>query len=107
MRNWKDITITGVNTIDRVVAEFHVWATGKIPYGKFKVKILENKRGGFVGVPNLAVKNETDGTPDYISGLGSSIEEALEDTIKYFFQTLEGRENLSEDDFEWSDPHDF
>ncbi|EMT49946.1 hypothetical protein I532_24935 [Brevibacillus borstelensis AK1] len=107
MKDWKDIEITGINKIDKVVAEFQVWAIEKVPYGKFKIKILETAKGGYIGLPNLAVKNIRDGTPDGTSGFGGTIEEALEDTIKYFLQTLEGRENLTENDFVWSDPHDF
>jgi hypothetical protein len=107
MSDWKDIKITGINKIDKIVAEFHVWAIDKVPNGKFKVKILETAKGGYIGLPNLAVKSIKDGTPDGMAGFGQSIEEALEDTIKYFLQTLEGREDLTEDDFEWSDPDDF
>lgn len=107
MKDWKEIKVAGINKIDKVVAEFEVWATEKVPYGKFKIKILETTNGGYIGLPNLAVKNISDGTPEGTSGFGRTIEEALEDTIKYFLQTLEGRTDLAEDDFEWSDPHDF
>lgn len=106
MRDWKDIRVQGINKIEKVIAEFNVWAIDNVPYGKFKVKILEQPNGQYVGVPNVAVKNQ-DGIPDGISGLGRTENEALEDTIKYFLKSLEGRTDLTEDDFEWSDPHDF
>ncbi|MEK3743788.1 hypothetical protein NST23_13965 [Brevibacillus sp. FSL K6-0770] len=107
MGDWKDIKVTGINKIDKVVAEYYVWAIDKVPYGKFKIKILETAKGGYIGLPNLAVKSLEDGTADNTSGFGNSIEEALEDTINFFLKTLEGRTDLAEEDFEWSDPHDF
>jgi len=107
MTDWKNIRIDSISKIEKVVAEFNVWSIEKIPYGKFRVKIIENTKGGYIGIPNIAVKNEVDGSPEWISGLGISIEEALADTIKYFMETISTRTNLEEDDFEWASPEDF
>ncbi|MFD0959143.1 hypothetical protein [Paenibacillus chungangensis] len=95
-----------ISKIEKVVAEFNVWPREQIPFAKFKVKILETESGEFIGLPNIAVKDE-DGCPDWISGVGKSIDEALADAIKYLYGTLQGRAELTEQDFEWSDPHDF
>jgi hypothetical protein len=40
-------------------------------------------------------------------GFGSTIEEALDDTIKYFLKMLGDRENLTENDFKSVNPYDF
>ncbi|MBW7473874.1 hypothetical protein K0T92_03885 [Paenibacillus oenotherae] len=109
MDDWKSIKVVGVTKIERVVAEFNVWAIQKLPFPKFKVKIREISTGGFSGSTNVAVKGLLDNEPDWITGFGNTISESLEDTIKSFFETIEGMEevSLSEDDFVWSDPHDF
>lgn len=113
MKEWKDIRIDGIVEIERVVAVFEVWFANNIPYGgKFKIKILENIKGKYTGVPNIRIKNHQDGTVDGISGFGSSVADALEDTLKYFMNLLNvyvklyGRE-LTEEDFEWAAPEDF
>lgn len=109
MKDWKNIKIDGVNEIEKVVAEFNIHAMQKLPFFKFKVKVRESSTGGYCGSPNVAVRSQIDNEPDWTSGFGHSIAEALEDTIVYFFKTLEGIDidNLTEDDFVWSDIHDF
>ncbi|MFD1885878.1 hypothetical protein [Paenibacillus wenxiniae] len=109
MENWKSIKIDNVIKIEKVVAEFNVWATQSLPFPKFKIKIREMSIGGYSGSTNVAVKSILDDEPDWISGFGDSISECLEDTINSFFSTLEGMEmdKLSEDEFVWSDVHDF
>lgn len=107
IEDWRQIKVEGINSIEKKVAEYHIWSIEKIPYGKFKVKILEHQDGEFFGFPNLAVRSIEDGSPDWIGGMGNTIDEALKDTLKYFMKTLEGRENLTEKDFEWSAHEDF
>lgn len=107
MRNWKETKVEGIGLIEKVVAEFQIWSIEKIPSGKFKVKIFERQNSTFIGSPNIAVKSLEDNYPDWICGMGASIEEALEDTLKYFMGTLQGREDLTEEDFEWSAHEDF
>lgn len=81
----------------------------KLLFFKFKVKVRERSTGGYFGSLNVAIRSQIDNEPDWTSGFGHSIAEALEDTIIYFFKTLEGRDknSLTEDDFVWSDIHDF
>lgn len=105
--NWHDLSIENVTRIDRVADEFHVWAHVTLPFPKFKVKVLERRNGDFLGIPNVAVKNLEDGTPVWISGIGNTVEQALEDALRCFLATVEGRVNLTEEDFEWSDPSEF
>jgi hypothetical protein len=106
MEEWKKIRVKGVSKIEKVIAIFEIWAIEKVPYAKFKIKIIENNSGEYVGVPNIAVKN-ADGSPDWIGGFGSNSTEALEDTLKYFMESLNDRDDLTEDDFEWAAPEDF
>ncbi|CAH1223278.1 hypothetical protein PAECIP111893_04944 [Paenibacillus plantiphilus] len=109
MDDWKSIKVDGVTKIEKIVAEFNVWAIQKLPFPKFKVKIKEISTGGFSGSTNVAVRSLLDNEPEWTIGFGNTITESLEDTIKSFFETIEGMEetSLSEDDFVWSDPHDF
>lgn len=106
MNNWKFIKINEVVEINKVVAVFEIWNHIKLPYGKFKVKILEKCDGSFIGVPNVAFKDH-EGNVNWISGFGKSIEEALEDTISCFFDTIKKEEELKDIDFEWASPEDF
>lgn len=106
MEDWKHIKIDGIGRIERIVAEFYVWSN-KVPNAKFKVRIKEEQTGGFAGYVNLAVKDQYGGG-DWTIGYGKTVSEALEDAIHSFLETLEGYDNLLQDeDFEWSDPHDF
>ncbi|MFS0558081.1 hypothetical protein [Brevibacillus sp. 179-C9.3 HS] len=107
MEKWKSIVIDGVTSIDKVVAKFNIWSINKLPFPKFKVKIREEKSGVLFGSTNVAVKSDIDGEPDWISGHGRIIAEALEDTIISFFSTLDGFTDLVEEDFVWADIHDF
>ena len=107
MRDWKETKVEGIGLIEMVVAEFHILSIEKIPFGKFKVKIFDRQNGTFIGSPNIAVKSLDDSSPDWICGMGASIEGALEDTLKYFMNTLQGREELTEEDFECFAHEDF
>lgn len=113
MDRWKDIKINCIAEINRIVTIFEVWSYEKIPYGKFKIKILESCRGGFIGIPNIAIKNLEDGTPEWISGLGNTVDEALRDAIENLMSSIETYAIWDENGmidsayFEWAEPHDF
>jgi len=106
MEKWKNIKIKGIARIEKCVAEFDVLELNKTPYSKFKVKIYENSTGNFTGYTNLRIK---DGLGDASGGVGygSTIEEALEDTVVYFLNILDEKEYWQEEDFECADPYDF
>jgi len=110
--NWKDIKIKGVTEINKLIGEFEVWALNKIPYEKFKIRIWENSRGEYIGVPNIRINNHLDGSIDGTTGLGNSPEEALEDTLKYLMDLIEDYEKkynreLDEGDVVWASFEDF
>lgn len=106
MEKWKNIKIRGIARIEKCVAEFDVIELNKTPYSKFKVKIYENLGGKFTGYTNLRIK---DGFGDASGGVGygSTIEEALEDTVIYFLDMLDKKEEWLEEDFECADTYDF
>ena len=105
--NWRNIQIVGIASVDKLVAEFQVWELNKTPYGKFKVRVYEKKDGNFVGYTNIQLKPLDDECPESGVGYGATVDEALNDTINYFMNMINLREDLSEEDFDWSDPHDF
>lgn len=106
MKNWKELKIKNI-TIEKVVGFFEVWAVNKVPSGKFKVKIIERADGSFIGVANLRVKSQLDGSPEGEAGLGKSICEALKDVIERLLTAINERKNLTDDDFEWAAHEDF
>ncbi len=107
MSDWKNIRIDGVAKIQKCVGEFLVYEIGRIPSTNFRVRVYEDQNGRFTGVTNLGIKSPLDGAPEFAAGSGKSVEEALEDTVKYFMSELNKRTNLTEEDFEWADPDDF
>lgn len=106
MIRWQDIKIKGIARIERCVAEFDVMELNHTPYAKFKVKIYEDQAGRFTGYTNLRIKDEFGDASGGV-GHGNTIEEALEDTISYFMEILNEKQNWVEEDFECSDPFDF
>lgn len=107
LEHWKTMNITGISRIEKCVAEFQVWELNKIPFGKFKVKVYERPNGTFAGFTNIQLKSLEDDSAESGVGFGKTISETLEDTVKYFMGMLNARDNLSEDDFDWSHPDDF
>ncbi|MBY0083827.1 hypothetical protein H7K37_01540 [Brevibacillus brevis] len=89
--------------INKVVGEYDVWVHVFLPFPKLKVKIKESSKGGFTGQVDVAFKSRTDGSSDWIVGFGNTADEALEDAIKSFLNSVPENESLTEDDFEWSE----
>lgn len=106
MKSWKNINLHGTARVRKVVGLFDVLETQKVPYGKFKVKVLEDPNGGFIAFTNIAFKGSV-GEPEWTSGIGGSVEVALEDAIKNFMETLPQPSECKESSFEWSAPEDF
>lgn len=93
MDDWKNIRIPGIANIRKCVAEFEVHELIKTPYGKFKVKIYEDKHGHFTGYTILQLK-DSDGCPFCGVGYGETVNEALKDTIKYFLRMLDEKAEI-------------
>jgi hypothetical protein len=103
--NWKDMKYGASVSVSKLVAEYRLTSTQVFPYTKCKLRIWESE-GTYYGYLNVSIQN------DGISGMGSTIEEALDDTIKNNIELiLEYEEKLgrklTDDDYVYSDPHDF
>jgi hypothetical protein len=103
------IPIDGILSIDRVVAEFQI-ESPEIPSRYFRVKITEKNTSRYMGRCNISI-NSSDDCPEWISGFGDSIDEALEDTLQQFMRSLRqykgDRSFLEEEDFSWAACEDF
>jgi hypothetical protein len=107
MSDWRKLRVEGLGPISRQVSVFQVGPPlARLPFASFKIKVIERPDGSFLGVPNVACRSG-DGSPDWISGLGSSAEEALEDTLRRFVISVSAREGVTDADFEWAAPEDF
>ena len=96
--------------IDKVVAQFEVWPGETLPFAKFKVKVLERSPTDYLAVTNVTALNHASREPEYISGLGDSAEEAVEDLLIRFMAGIREQvpaAGLSETDFVWSSYVDF
>jgi hypothetical protein len=103
---WKAIDLHGFGSIARVCAVFELYDARVLPGGRFKIKVIELSAGGFGAHSNMLPKR-SDGTPDYISGLGSSPVSALEDLLERLARSMTDCNPTNETSFAWSDPHDF
>lgn len=107
MPTWQHLKVEGLGPATRVAAVFQIGPPlGWLPFPSFKVKVLERGDGSFLGVPNVCVK-ALDGSPQWTSGLGSTVEQALEDALNYFVLSLDDRRDLSEHAFMWTAPEEF
>ncbi|WP_447887326.1 hypothetical protein [Serratia fonticola] len=106
---WQNIKIENVSKIEKTVAEFTVWMIGVLPYAKMKIKVFESDSGCYTGKTDLQIKRKFDSSPECAIGHGDTIEEALENTIKYFNGMLktDGFDELTEDCIEYSEWSDF
>ncbi len=105
--SWRQIRFEGLGPISHVAAVFQVGPPlAALPFASLKVKVVERADGSFLGVPNVAVL-ASDGSPDWVSGLGGTVEEALADALHSFEMSLGGRSELSEACFAWAAPEDF
>lgn len=97
--NWKDIKIDGIDQIEKCIGEFEITALdffenlyeGDIlHYGSFKVKIYEGQNNAeFTGFTNLRLIDSLGlGGYEGGTGFGTTIEQALEDTIQNFMNNL-------------------
>jgi hypothetical protein len=99
--------------VDKVVGIYHIWPLGRavdrLPFAQFKITVVQTPEGYYQASPNVVVRNTQTGCNEYTCGLGSSIEEAVHDAIRYFFIEVEKQsenrksENreLDEEDFIW------
>lgn len=105
MKDWKDISINEIGAIYRVVGVYKVDGIQDVPYNYFYIRIEEKSNGYFYGYPTLMIKEN--GEVAIECGAGSTVEEALEDTINVFLRQVKSEKekygNLTEDNFEWGE----
>lgn len=103
------MNIEGLKIDSRIIAVFQVFDTqSRLPFANFKIKVVERPiaDGRFLAIPNVAIRATND-SPDWIAGLGNTIDEAVENALRCFYETWKNRQPLVDADFEWADPHDF
>ena len=104
---WSCLRVKGLGPVERVAGMFQIGPPLQwLPFPSFKVKVLERGDGSFLGVPNVSVKGP-DGSPQWTSGLGSTVEQALEDALNYFVKSLDDRRDWPETAFTWTDSEEF
>lgn len=100
----------GVIRIDRVAQQLEVWLDQSFPFAKIKVKVLGRTSGDFLAIANASILNLVSREPEYISGLGTTIDEAVHDLFVRFVEGVRQhtpRGGLTEADFEWASAQDF
>lgn len=86
---WHDLKIDRVDKIEKCVGEYQIRMHSILAYEKVKIKIYESQDRTYTGVTDVSIKRKSDGEFEAVSGFGNSIEEALEDTIKYFLEIVD------------------
>lgn len=105
--SWRELRFKEFGPVSRIAAVYQIGPPlAALPFASFKVKVVERSDGSFLGVPNVAVRSQN-GSPDWISGLGQTVDEALADTLRFFTKSLDGRTDWGEDSFVWAEPEDF
>jgi hypothetical protein len=102
---WKNIALHGAQRIAKVCAVYEISDSARLPNGAFKIKVLERAHD-FLAVPNVCVLN-AEGIAEWISGIGSTEQEALADALARIMSDLKQRDEWQEDQLAWTDPRDF
>lgn len=103
---WKEIDLCGATSVARVCNEYEFHELKKVPGTKFRIKVLERTDGGYIALPNVAVRGP-DGYGDGRAGLGRTEAEALQNAVRAFMDDIAALSEPTEASFEWSDPSDF
>ena len=109
---WKDIKLKYDGKISRLADEFEITMPVVLPYNKMKVRIYEEANGRFTGRTDVMIIRKN-GSPESSFGYGVTVEEALEDTIRYFIQMAEedylidGTVRLGASDIRYAESSDF
>ncbi|GCE51478.1 hypothetical protein EI42_05925 [Thermosporothrix hazakensis] len=104
----KKIQIDGISEIEEIVAIFSVWSIPLFAYAQEKVKIVRQSNGKYRGIPMVKVKCKEEGKePVWVQGQGTSVTEALENTIRLLFTAIIENEAETPEDFEWIPHYEF
>src|SRR4051812_16923445 len=99
MANWRETDFQGCRAIGRLAAIFEIGPPlpEPLPFHSFKVKVVERRDGTFAAHLNVAVVGE-DSMPDALAGLGSTVDEALDDALHWFWTVVQNRRAESPED---------
>ena len=86
---WHDLKIDRVDKIEKCVGEYQIRIHTVLPYEKVKIKIYESQDRTYTGVADVSIKRKSDEEFETVAGFGNSVEEALEDTIRWFLQIVD------------------
>lgn len=106
MDDWKMVDLCGAGNIERVCGVYEIYEHNQMPFGFFKIKVMEDRNGNYVAVANVRLK-APDGSPEGQAGLGHSEVEALQDCLRSFMIALKERGECAPEDFSWTDPERF
>lgn len=106
MDDWKRVDLRGAGSIERVCGVYEIYEHDKMPFGFFKIKVIEGREGSYHAVANVCFKGP-DGAPYGQAGMGDSESEALQDCLRSFMTELQKREQWGAEDFSWTDPERF
>jgi hypothetical protein len=106
----EDVDMEAIIRVDRVAALLEAWVGDAFPFNKIKIKILDRGQGDYLAVANVSIRNIATMEPEYIAGIGATLEEARDDLFLRFVALV--RDNtpeigLSEENFEWASVQDF
>ena len=104
---WKDLEFDGSRAVTKVAAVFQIGTPlPNLPFASFKVKVLERPRADFLAVPNVA-RVAPDGSPDWLAGLGNTVDEALADCLKHLEASFGEMPCKDPEDSVWADCSEF
>ena len=91
--NWRIVKLHGATELRKLVGIYELSVKGLVRFIEFKVF---ERKDDFIAFPNAAKKN-SDGYPDWTSGLGKSEVEALQDGIMYLMKDFSTISDLNDD----------
>ncbi|WP_444908205.1 hypothetical protein ACJJIR_09830 [Microbulbifer sp. SSSA008] len=106
MTDFKDIDLRGGTCIRKQVALFEIQDHHRIPYGKYKIKVLMDANNHYYAFPNVAFKDSNDNV-DWVCGMGPTILTAVQESIDSLVRSIPSFAYSDNQCFEWSSPEDF
>ncbi len=89
MEKWQQVNLHGALDIKRQVSILEIGDAKKFGMYDYRMKVLLDRNGLYTGHLNIAMKDKN-GYPLWVIGEGKTEEEAIEDTLLKFYNTLEG-----------------
>lgn len=96
---WEEIykRFGSISSIEKCVVEYNVWDIKYAPAAKYKIKIYVDDKGMFKGYTNLKVR-DVNGEYKKIHSKGTSVDEAIKNTLEQLYIEVEGINIIEEPD---------